>query len=192
MWKKEKYMNRKFFLLVMVTLTAVSSLFASGDTVFITGSPYTKQFISSNVNTKYSSDYGFGAKAGYRYVDNGVYLGADVGYQQFKYYNKASETIAYLRNLQILVKMGGKFSISDKINFFIEFGGGLNTGLSRFATNFVNPMVAAGGLFSFRLASGLAAVAGVDVSLEWAKSKDLVYKTTQLNIVPLVGAEIDF
>jgi len=185
-------MNKKVLLLVLIMVAAVPSLFAADNTVLVAGSPYAKQFVSTNVNTEYQSEYGFGAKLGYRYIDNGVFLGTDVGYQNFKYYNKGSETVAYLQNLQFLVKMGGKVRVAERISFNLDIGGGLNVGISRGANNYYNPMVAAGGTISFRLGNNLAAVAGLDASLEWAKSKDSVYKSTQVNLVPHLGAEINF
>lgn len=184
-------MNKKVLLLVLVMVMAVSSLFAVNNVVFVTGSPYAKQFVNSNVDTSFNSKYGFGFKAGYRHFDNVFLWGADVAYQNYKYYDKETDTNTYLGNLQILAKVGGKIILSEKADLNGDIGLGVNIARSRSATN-CNLVIAGNGSVSFYVSKMIAIVGGVDLSVSWSKSKNSVYKTTEWNIVPMLGAEIDF
>lgn len=182
-------MTKKVILLVLIAVVAVSSLFAMNNVVFVTGSPYAKQYVNSNVNTHNGSDYGFGFKAGYRHFDSVVLWGADVAYQNFKYYNKGSDAKAYIGNLQLLAKIGGKVILSEKADLNGDIGCGIDIVFSRVATN-CNFVLAGSGSVSYYVNPKVAVVAGMDVSVEWGKDPE--YKTAAWNLVPQIGAEIDF
>jgi len=182
-------MKKKFLLLALIMIVAVSSLFAAKNVVFVTGSPIAKQYVKSNLNTNNDSDYGFGFKAGYRHFDNVVLWGFDVAYQNYDYFNKESDTHAYIGNLMVLAKIGGKVVLSEKIDLNGDIGCGIDVCFSRIATN-CNFVLAGSGSFSFYSESNFALVLGMDCSVEWAK--DSLYKTVTWNLVPHIGAEIDF
>ena len=184
-------MNKKVLLLALIMVMAVSSLFAVNNVVFVTGSPYAKQYVNSSVDTHYSSNYGFGFKAGYRHFDSVVLWGADIAYQNFKYTNKDTDATAYLGNLQILAKVGGKAVLSETVDLNGDIGCGLDIDFSRVAVN-CNFVIAGSGSLSVFVAPKVAVVGGLDVSVVWAKSQGSVYKTAQWNLVPHIGAEIDF
>jgi len=182
-------MNKKILLLVLIMVMAVSSVFAVNNVVFVTGSPYAKQFVNSNLDTNNGSKYGFGFKAGYRHFDSVVLWGADVAYQNYTYYNKGSDAKAYIGNLMALAKIGGKVIVSDTVDLNGDIGCGVDVCFSRVAVN-CNFVLGGSGSFSFYVNPKVAVVAGMDVSVEWAK--DAQYKTATWNIVPQIGAEIDF
>lgn len=182
-------MNKKVLLLALIMVMAVSSLFAVNNVVFVTGSPYAKQYVNSNLNTNSGSKYGFGFKAGYRHFDSVVLWGADVAYQNYTYYNKGSDTNAYIGNLMFLAKIGGKAVITEKADLNGDIGCGVDVCFSRVATN-CNFVLAGSGSVSFYVNPRFAVVTGMDLSVEWAK--DAVYKTATWNVVPHIGAEIDF
>lgn len=184
-------MTKKVILLVLIAVVAVSSLFAMNNVVFVTGSPYAKQYVNSSVNTNYNSKYGFGFKAGYRHFDSVFLWGADVAYQNYTYKNNGSDTKAYIGNLMFLAKIGGKVILSEKADLNGDIGCGLEVDFSRVATN-CNFVIAGSGSVSYYVTPKVAVVGGMDLSVTWAKSKDSVYKTTQWNLVPMLGAEIDF
>ena len=182
-------MKKKFLLLALIMVMAVSSLFAASNVFFVTGSPYAKQFVKSNLNTNNTSDYGFGFKAGYRHFNSVVLWGLDVTYQNYNYYNSGSDTHAYIGNIMFLAKVGGKVVLSEKIDLNGDIGCGIDLCVSRIATN-CNFVLAGSGSFSFYANSKAAMVVGMDCSVEWAK--DSLYKTVTWNLVPYIGAEIDF
>ncbi len=184
-------MNKKVLLLVLVMVMAVSSLFAVNNVVFVTGSPYAKKVVNTSVDTHYGSNYGFGFKAGYRRHVGIVLFGADVTYQNFKFKNADTDTTAYLSDLQLLAKVGGKVILSEKADLNGDIGCGLNIGFSRVATN-VNFVLAGSGSVSYYVTPKVAVVGGLDLSVSWGKTANSEFKSARWNLVPHLGAEIDF
>jgi len=184
-------MTKKVILLVLIAVVAVSSLFAVNNVVFVTGSPYAKKFVNTSVNENYGSNYGFGFKAGYRRHVGVVLFGADIAYQNYKFKNADTDTTAYLGDLQLLAKVGGKIVLSEKADLNGDIGCGLNIGFSRVATNY-NFVIAGNGSVSYYVTPKVAVVGGLDLSVSWGKTADSVYKSTRWNLVPHLGAEIDF
>jgi len=184
-------MKKKIFLLTLIAVMAVSSLFAAKNVVFLTGSPWAKQYINTSVGDYFRSDYGCGAKVGYRHHDGVGLLGVDVTYQNYSYYTQDTDTTAYLGNLQLIGKLGGKLVLSQKVDFNLDGGFGINVGFSRVATNF-NPMIAGSGSLSFYVNPSVAVVMGMDASLSWSESENSAFEAAVWNLVPHIGAEIDF
>lgn len=182
-------MTKKVILLVLIAVVAVSSLFAMNNVVFVTGSPYAKQYVNSSANTNYNSKYGFGFKAGYRHFDSVFLWGADVAYQNYTYKNNGSDTKAYIGNLMFLAKLGGKVILSEKADLNGDIGCGIDVVFTRVATN-CNFVLAGSGSVSYYVNPKLAMVGGMDLSVEWGKDAD--YKSATWNLVPHLGAEIDF
>jgi hypothetical protein len=187
-FRKEVLMTKKVILLVLITIVAVSSLFAMNNVVFVTGSPYAKQ-INVNNFKNVGSNYGFGFKAGYRYFDSVFLWGFDVAYQNYKY--NGAETSVHLGDLQILAKIGGKIAVSDKVDLNGDIGCGIEIGFSRKAVNYLFA-VAGDASMSFYVTPKVAVVGGLDISVTWPKTSKTVYKSAEWNIVPVLGAEIDF
>ncbi len=185
-------MTKKIIIIMLISVVAVSFLFAEKKENFVTvtGSPYGKQFITTSISGNYGSDYGFGFKAGYRYSLNMFLLGADISYQNYIY--NFNNNRASLNNLQILAKIGGKIDLSDRISLNGDVGIGVDVGLSRVTTNFTNLLIGASGSVSFYFCEDVAVLSGLDFSIEWANSGKSEFKSTQFNLIPMLGIEVNF
>ena len=174
--------------MLLILFVSVSSVFAINNVISVSASPYAIQSYSSSLETKATSNYGFGAKAGYRYHIGLFLLGADVSFQNYRY--TINEKLVTLNNLRVLAKVGGKVALSEQLDLNGDIGAGINMGLSRVSTNF-NFTFGASGSVSYYLNPKLALVGGADVYFEWPKAKNSEYKAFLLSIVSTIGVEMN-
>jgi len=179
---------KRLILLALILCVSVSALFAVNNFLTVSASPYASQSYSSSLETKYTSDYGFGFKAGYRYFAGSFLLGADVSYQNYRYTVNGNQV--KVGGVQILAKVGGKLIVTNGIDLNADFGVGMNIAISRLSTN-CNPMLGANASLSFHVAGNVAITVGADVYVEWAKARDSEFKSVQWSIVPSLGVEIE-
>ena len=179
---------KRLILLALILCVSVSALFAVNNFLTVSASPYAVQYYSSSLETKYTSDYGFGFKAGYRHFVGVFLIGADVSYQNYMYMVNGHS--ARLGGVQILAKVGGKAVVSSKVDLNADFGVGMNIAISRLSTN-CNPMLGANASISLNVAGNVAITGGADAYVEWAKAKDSEFRSVQWSIVPSLGVEIE-
>ena len=179
---------KKLVLFALILCVSVSAVFAVNNFVNVSASPFAFQTYSSFAGTELISDYGFGFKAGYRHFVGKFLVGVDMSYQNYRYRVNSNPVI--LGGVQILAKVGGKLAFSEKVDLNVDFGAGVNIGISRLSTNY-NPMIGANISLSFNTGRNLSVTAGVDYYLEWAKAKDSEFRSTQWSTVPSIGLEIE-
>jgi hypothetical protein len=180
-------MKKRILMILMVLVLASSFIYAENNVLFATVSPFALQKVETSWDTSYNSDYGWGARAGYRRFVGPLLIGADLGYQGFK-----QPTTEYvLTSVQLLAKVGGKVVLADNCDLNAEIGGGVEMAVSRHVINFL-PVVAGSVSLSSYVKPNMAMVVGADVSVSWPKTKDSSYKATVWQSDFNIGLEYDF
>ncbi len=182
-------MKKKVLSVLLLALVAVSFLAASDNSISLTGTPYGMQFVSTTINTKHRSNYGFGFKAGYTHSFGVFQVGADVSYRNYKY-NKEHIT-AHLGNLQVLAKVGAGFELSEKMRMSVNAGVGGEFDVSRLSSN-INFVLGADLNVSYKLSDKFSIVGGLDFTRSTAASKNSNYKASIINLNPTLGAQMNF
>ena len=112
-------MVKKTMVVLCLCVVALSCAFAGKSAVVEQASPYSHQTASASAGD-FKSKYGFGFKAGYRYIlDNGLVIEADAKYSNFKYEDVDNR----YHVISFMAKVGGSQTI-NKITVTVDLGGG--------------------------------------------------------------------
>ena len=112
-------MVKKTMVVLCLCIVALSCAFAGESSVVVQASPYSHQTASASAGD-FKSTYGFGLKAGYRYkLDNGLVIGADVKYSNFKY----ADVDNRYHVISLMAKVGGSQTIK-KLTVTLDLGCG--------------------------------------------------------------------
>ncbi len=174
-------------MVLMLLILAASFVYAENNVLFATVSPFAMQNVETSWNSSFNSDYGWGAKAGYRRFVGPLLIGVDLGYQGFK----QPTTELVLTSVQLLAKVGGKVTLFENAELNADIGGGIEMAVSSHVINFL-PVFAGSVSLSSYLKPNMAFVFGSDFSLTWPKTKDSSYKATVLDFGVTLGLEYDF
>ena len=180
-------MKKRILMVLMVLVLAISFIYAENNVLFATVSPFAMQNVETSWNSSFNSDYGWGAKAGYRRFVGPLLVGADLGYQGFIH----STVGRVLTSVQLLAKVGGKVTLFENADLNAELGGGVDLAVSHSAVNILPAFAGSVSLSSY-VKPNMAVVIGTDFSLTWPKTKDSSYKATVWNLGVNVGVEYDF
>jgi len=161
-------MLKKRVLLTVLLVLALSCAFAGNSRIDVKASPYSFQYVKGDKN--YSSTYGFGFEAGYRYnIVKGLTVGGDVKYSNYKY----SELSDRYNVLSFLANAGWTQQLGDLWTLTAEFGLGVqrrSVGSRSIAAFGMNLYTGAG----FAVSKNVSVTCGADFGLAFQKNfKDL-------------------
>ena len=171
-------MVKKTMVVLCLCIVALSCAFAGKSTVVVQASPYSHQTASASAGD-FKSKYGFGFKAGYRYIlDNGLVIGADAKYSNFKY----ADVDNRYNVISVMANVGGSQTI-NKITVTVDLGCGVQVrilGSKSIATLGLN------------LYSGIGYAVSDKVSIECGADMGIAFQknSTDLSIDALIGAAI--
>jgi len=180
-------MKKRILMVLMVMVLAASFIYAENNVFFATVSPYSLQNVDTAWDTSYVSEYGWGAKVGYRRFVGPFLFGVDLEYQDFI----QPTTKNLLTNVRLLGKMGGKLIGGENCDVNGDIGFGVEMAISKHVINFL-PVLAGSCSISSFVNPTTAFVMGTDFSVTWPKTTDSTYKATIWNLGFTFGVECDF
>ena len=114
-------MSRKLVILLVLLVAVLSCTYAESPEITVRISPYSFQYVKTD-SRDFSSSYGFGAEAGYRYYITGnLSVGADAGYLYYRYGN---EDYSY-HVFSLMLTAGYTMRLGDKWSLTADLGAGI-------------------------------------------------------------------
>lgn len=170
-------LKKSFFITVLLVLV-LACTFAEGSTITVKASPYSYQYVSRTPG--FSSKYGFGVEAGYRYtVWKNLSVGAELKYSNYSY---SKLTTAY-HVISLLPNVGWTQNFGDKWSATGNLGAGIQ---ARFVEGkkgvffAMNLYLGAG----YKVTEKIAITAGADLGLAFQKGSN------DLTVDAMLGASI--
>lgn len=179
-------MKKLLISVVVVSLLAIASVFAYGHSIEVQASPYSFQRTEFSSSAVLESSYGWGGQTGYRFsFDNGCRVGADLSFTSYKFgdYDK------YLV-LSLTARGGFKGNLSDSVFYVFEGGAGADLRIGDDVKG-VYPVIEAGLSLGYTINGKISILCGVDAGLTFQKSGTEGLSSTDLNVTPRLGAEIN-
>ena len=178
-------MSKKLLTVLVVGILALCAVFASDHSIEVQVSPFSFQKIKLNVPAEYNSQYGWGAKVGYRY-GTVAYAGADLSYSNYKYEGQDNRYIVWT-----LMAKGGVFvdiAKSFKVDMAIGAGADLRVwgDLAKF---YPTAGFYLGGLFN--VSEKVGVTAGADLRFAWQDNKDSAYSSMDTDVICSLGARVN-
>lgn len=178
-------MSKRILMVLVLGLLVLCSVFASNHSVEVQVSPFSFQKIKLNAPAEYDSQYGWGAKVGYRY-GTVAYAGADLSYSNYKYEGQDNRYIVWT----LMAKGGVLVDLSKVIKVDMSLGAGADLRIWGDTKKFY-PMAGfyLGGLFCVSEKVGITA--GADLRFTWQDNKDSAYSSMDTNVLCNLGARVN-
>lgn len=179
-------MGRKLILLILLCMVSTGILFASNSSIHVGASPYSYQLIAmAGDSDSYSSYYGWGMDAGYRYNMKNLNVGLDVSYSRFKYEDLSED----YKVLSILAKVGAKVNATESFFFDVNFGAGTDVRFldDEAKANFAMALYTGCG---YQFDEHLAVTGGVDLKFGPQSNEDSSLDSADFAIVTKLGVKV--
>ena len=172
-------MSKKPVFILILLMLLLSCAYAENMRVTIKASPYSYQYVKTNIEG-HSSSYGFGAEVGFDYtIWKGLYAGADVKYSNYKYDDFHYHVISLILNAGWTQKLGEKWFLDADFGAAIQ---GRMLGEAKALFFGLNLYAGAG----YAISQTVSVTAGADLGLAFQKdSKDL-------SVDAMIGTIINF
>ena len=113
-------MSKKPVFILILLVLLLSCAYAEKMDVTIKASPYSFQYVKTNVDG-HPSSYGFGAEVGFDYnIWKGLSAGADVKYSNYKYDDLHYHVISFILNAGWTQKLGDKWFLDATLGAGIQ------------------------------------------------------------------------
>ncbi len=179
---------RKIILsIILVCCVAMPLVFASGHSMTVQISPYSYQLVKYNLPVEYGSQYGWGAKAAYRYDYSPVSsVGADLSFSDYKYSGVKERYIV----LSTLAKAGFIVPATGKLNVTFDVGGGADLRILNSMTTFC-PTAGLYLGFEYEAGRNVGIAAGADFRYSWQTNSDSFYNSDDFAVMTGLGVKVD-
>lgn len=161
-------MIKKPIILMILLVLTLSCVFAGNSSVTVKASPYSFQYVERN--SGYSSKYGFGIEAGYRYtIWKSLSVGAELKYSNYSY----RETNTAYHVISLLPNVGWTQDFDEKWSATGNLGAGIQARLvgDKKALFFAMNLYLGAG---YKVTEKITVTAGADLGLAFQNgSKDL-------------------
>ena len=178
-------MSKKLLTVLVVGILALCAVFASDHSIEVQVSPFSFQKIKLNVPAEYNSQYGWGAKVGYRY-GTVAYAGADLSYSNYKYEGQDNRYIVWT----LMAKGGALVEVCKAFKLDIAIGTGADLRVWGDVSR-CYPTVGfyLGGLFNVNEKLGITT--GADLRLTWQNNKVKAYSSRDFNVLCNLGVRVN-
>ena len=180
-------MSRRLIVLLLVSVLALSCVFASKNTVNVQLSPYAYQKVKFKSGTEFKTMYCFGAKAGYRYaLTDSISIGAFVSYENFKF-NSIDDRYHVL---SLMPELGTTVKLSDMLDLDFAFALGADY---RIFKNEKHLYPAGSGYIglSVNVSELVSVTAGSELKICYQSNSNGSLSSTDTNLIFSLGSKIN-
>lgn len=178
-------MTKRHFVILAVCVLSLTCVFAS-HSVSVQACPYAVQKVTLQTPAEYCSEYGWGAKFGYRYsFAEEIFAGVDLSFSDFKFKDDDNSYLV----ISALAKYGFVMPF-DPLYLDVDMG----AGLSLMTYDSVTGVYPAFGVYmglGYRINEKVEITAGGDLNVAWQHPESEELGSTDVALLCRLGARVN-